>query len=250
MKKGHKDYLLVIYDLDKGLALDVLKDRKKETLKEYLQKLPKKTKDNILSICIDMWKPYRICLEKVFPTKIIIVDRFHVSKELNKAVDNVRKELQEQGKLDQLTGDERKKLYWAIRFSGKKLREKPEYKVVLKKAMRVCPEIKKVVHLRRKFNKIFSLKEAHTACKHLSNWLRTVTRSKLTPLIKFSKTFKNWRPWIMNFFTYRRSNGPAEGLNNKIKLIKRLGYGFRSITHFRLRICTLAEILQPNQVEW
>lgn len=244
MKKGHKDYVLIIYDLDNGIVLDVLADRKKETLNRYLQQLPQETKDSIESICIDMWKPYRQCLEKLFPRKIVVVDRFHVAKELNKACDKVRKELNDKGEFAQLSGKERKKLHWAVRFNNKSLRKKQQYRKVLRKAMKVSPQLKLAVELRNKFREIFNLKRFEVAQRSISNWLRRVTRSKIAPLIDFLKTFRNWRPWIMNFFKFRYSNGPAEGLNNKIKLIKRLGFGFRSVKNFRLRILhTCGELL-------
>lgn len=236
MKKGHKNYLLIIYDLDKGIVLDVLPNRLKATLKEYIERLPKETKDAIESICIDMWKPYRQCLEEVFPRKMVIIDRFHVSKELGKAVDKVRKELNESGKLSALTGEERKKLYWAVRYSKKNLKKRPEYEKVLRKAMKVSPELKQVITLRREFKQIFNLKRFSVAKNYISNWLRKVSRTKLKPMLKFLKTFKNWRSWIVNFFKCRYSNGPAEGLNTKIKLIKRLGFGYRSVVQFRLRL--------------
>lgn len=236
MKKGHKNYLLIIYDLDKGIVLDVLKDRKKATLKKYLNELPLETKNMISSGCIDMWRHYRECLRENLPEATIIIDRFHVSKELGKAVDKTRRELQNQGKFAQLSGEERKKLYWAVRYSEETLNKKPKYKKILKKAMKICPELKAVIQLKRNFKKIFDYKRANVARRHLSSWLRRATRSKIAALTKFLKTFRNWRKWIVNFLPFRYTNAAAEGLNNKIKLVKRLGFGFKSVKNFRLRL--------------
>jgi len=236
MKKGHNHFILIIYDLDKGQVLDILKDRKKTTLEKYLKKLPQEILDAIKSVCIDMWKPYRDCLKEVISGVIIVVDRFHVAKELGKAVDKTRKELQKQGKFDKLTGEERKKLYWAVRYSEQTLSKKPEYKKILKKAVDLCPELGLAIELRNEFKAIFDLKRPDIAEKRLSNWLRRVTCSKIAPLVRFLKTFRNWRTWIMHFFPHRYTNAAAEGMNNKIKLIKRLGFGFESFDHFRLRL--------------
>ncbi|NUM35356.1 MAG: ISL3 family transposase [Candidatus Brocadiae bacterium] len=236
MKKGHKNFILIIYDLDKGQVLDILKDRKKTTLEEYLKKVPKEVLDEIKVVCIDMWKPYRNCLQEILPSIIIVVDRFHVAKELGKAVDKARKVLQKQGKFEKLTGEERKKLYWAARYSEQTLNKKPEYKQILKKAVTLCPELGFLIDIRNEFKAIFDLKRPDIAQKRLSNWLRSVTRSKIAPLIKFLKTFRNWRRWIMYFLPLRYTNAPAEGMNNKIKLIKRLGFGYESFEHFRVRL--------------
>ena len=236
MKKGHNHFILIIYDLDKGQVLDILKDRKKGTLKGYLQKVPKDVLHAIKSVCIDMWRPYRDCIQEMIKGTIIIIDRFHVAKELGKAVDKARKNLQKQGKFDELTGEERKKLYWAVRYSEQTLKKKPKYRAILNKAVKLCPELGLAIELRNEFKAIFDLKRPDIARKRLSNWLRRVTCSKITPLLKFLKTFKNWRTWIMHFLPLRYTNAPAEGMNNKIKLIKRLGFGFESFEHFRLRL--------------
>ena len=236
IRKGHGDFILIVYDLDKGLVLDILPDRKQATLKNYLCSLPPETRASIQSVCIDMWWPYRDCILKELPSALIIIDRFHIAKELNKAIDKIRKQLLAQGQFAQLSGEERKQLTWAVRYSPKMLRKKPKYKRVLKKAMKLSKPLRQVLALRSQFKQIFDRKRPQEVRPRITEWLRQASRTKLAPILDFLKTFHNWRTWIMMFVPLRYTNAAAEGLNNKIKLIKRLGFGFESIVHFRLRI--------------
>lgn len=243
LKKGHNNFVLIIYDLDSGVVLDILLDRKQSTLKKYIEDLPEESKNVIRNVCIDMWRPYRECIRKLLPCARLVIDRFHVARELNKAVDKVRCQLLKEGKFKSLSGEDRKKLTWAVRYSTASLKKHPAYRKVLRKALAICPQLRCVVQLRNEFKALFDLKQAHLARARLSNWMRQVTKSKLTPLLKFLKTFRNWKTWIMNFFPFRYTNAPAEGLNTKIKLIKRLGFGFNSFFHFRMRILHTCGVL-------
>jgi transposase len=89
--------------------------------------------------------------------------------------------------------------------------------------------------LKEEFRKIFetnqTVKQGQTA---LQGWIKKAKKAKL-----FSdavNTITNWFEPITNYFAQRTTNGPAEGITNKIKLIKRMAYGFRSFKNFRLRI--------------
>ena len=242
MKKGHKDFVLIIYDLNKGIVLDVLKDRKKKTLKRYLKSLPHATTSSIKSICIDMCYHYKDVILDLMPTVDIVIDRFHVSRELGKAVKDVRKELQEKGTFKSMTGKQRSMLHHAVNFSVEKLNKRPKYKKVLDIAFRLSKKLKRAVLLRREFKRIFD-QRGHLAIPLLRQWIIKVEDSKLKPLIGFLKTYYNWRTWIESYIKVGYTNAAAEGLNNKIKMIKRMSFGYRSFSNFRLRILHTSGLL-------
>lgn len=92
MHKGHKDFVVVISDLTNKRVIDVLKDRKKEALEAYMDGWSKEFKNAIKSVAIDLWGPYRSAVVSELPNAKAVADRFHVMQNLNKALDNCRKQ--------------------------------------------------------------------------------------------------------------------------------------------------------------
>jgi transposase len=92
MHKGHKDFILIITDISNKRVLDVLPDRKKETLEAYLKTWTKERLKGIKAVAIDLWGPYRSVAEEFFPQADIVADRFHVMQNLNRCLDTCRKE--------------------------------------------------------------------------------------------------------------------------------------------------------------
>jgi len=79
-KKGHKDFVLVLSDIGKKRLIDVLEDRKKETLDKYFDEMPQERKKKIQKVSIDMWSPYYDSVRENLPDAEIVIDRFHVMK--------------------------------------------------------------------------------------------------------------------------------------------------------------------------
>ena len=101
----------------------------------------------------------------------------------------------------------------------------------------VSPELKRLHALKEAFRAVFeTVPDRATALEHLAAWMRDVEQSGLARLTKFVTTLRNWWDVILNYFPNRLSSGLVECLNNKLKLIKRLAYGYRNFTHFRLRV--------------
>ena len=92
MHKGHKDFVLVITDISNKRVLDILPDRKKETLRAYLSSWSEEKKKLITGVAIDLWGPYRSIAEEFFSQAVITADRFHVMQNLNRCLDTCRKE--------------------------------------------------------------------------------------------------------------------------------------------------------------
>jgi transposase len=83
------------------------------------------------------------------------------------------------------------------------------------------------------------------ASKALEEWGNRVVESGLKGLEKFLITLNNWKVSILNYFNGKVTNGFVEGMNNKIKLIKRKGFGYTNHKHFRYRIldvCGLSRV--------
>jgi len=93
-KKGHKQYLLVISDLQRNCVIEVLPDRLKDTLINWLYTLPIWMREDIKVVSMDLWLPYRLAIQEALPHAEIVADRYHVTKNLNDVLDKVRRAIQ------------------------------------------------------------------------------------------------------------------------------------------------------------
>jgi transposase len=232
-RKGHQEYNLVISSADLRCVLDVLPDRKKETLEKWFDQLSKEQKAHLEEVCIDMWEPYLLAVEAKLPEHVkVTIDRFHVVKNLHDAVSKTRRNIQREA--DDETKSVLKGCRWIVVKRRENLSEKERAR--LPELYAAAPELQLCHDLKDEFRAVFDLHNRQDAELWLEEWIATVEASGLQPLKKFVKTLRNWWKHILNFFDHRSSNGFAEGMNNKIKMIKRRGFGFLNFDHFRLRI--------------
>ncbi|GAG98459.1 unnamed protein product, partial [marine sediment metagenome] len=94
IRKGHKNYQAVISNIGGGYVMEILPDRKKATVVKYLLKPPRKAKRRIVFVSMDMWDGYFTATQEVLPGTIIVIDRFHVMKNLNAAITSYRRAIQ------------------------------------------------------------------------------------------------------------------------------------------------------------
>lgn len=224
---------------DKLKVLGILKDRKKETIKEFFRSIPKELRDTITSVCSDLYDGFINAAKEVLGQKIkIVVDRFHIAKLYRKVVDTVRKE--ETRRLKKILSEEEYKklkgLMWALRYKKEKLSDK--YKAVLEKAFEYSPKLKEVYELSEKLTKIFDIETTRNGgIRRLKNWIKEVQNSKSEHFNTFIKTLKKRMTEIANYFISRANSGFVEGLNNRIKVLKRRAYGIVDSVHLFQRIC-------------
>lgn len=232
-KKRHREYLLVISCADLGCVLDVLPDRKKETLEKWLDQLSEAQKAHLEEVCIDMWEPYLLAVKAKLPVHVkVTIDRFHVVKNLHDAVSKTRRDIQRNA------DDEIRAVLKGCRWIVVKNRENLSQKewARLPELYAASPALHLCHALKDEFRAIFDLQDRQEAELWLEDWIAAVEASALKPLQRFVKTLRNWWEHILNYFDHRSSNGFAEGMNNKIKMLKRRGFGFLNFDHFRLRI--------------
>jgi len=240
LTKGHKNYVVIATARINGkvILLGVLKNRKKKTVVKFLKQIPKHLQYTIDSVCCDMYEGYINAINAVFemPPKIVI-DRFHVVQNYRKGADNLRKkELRRLKK--ELSENDYKQLkgaMWAFRKDKDKLKQKEltvldllfTYSPLLKFAYDFCNELTAIFE--KDIPKIQAIKE-------IKNWKKCVEKSGLTCFNRFIGTLYKWMDEITNYFEDRFNSGFVEGLNNKIKVIKRRCYGILNIGHLFQRI--------------
>lgn len=231
MHKGHQDFILVITDLSNKRVIEVLKDRKKETLEAFLLGWNEELKKGIKAVAIDLWSPYRSAALQHLPNASIVADRFHVMQNLNKALDECRK----QEKNASGNKEEWKDAKYALLKNKEDLTE--EQQAILTKVLNISPILKQVYDLKEQFREIFNQADSKEEAKlKLHAWILGVIKKDINTCFGFVKTLLNWEDNILNYFLDRLSSGFVEGVNNKIKLIKRKAFGFRNFENFRIKI--------------
>jgi len=233
MKKGHKDFVLVISDIGNKRVIEVLENRLKESLDKYFDDMPQDVKSKIKQVSMDMWSPYYDSVAEKLPHAEIVIDRFHVMKNLNDCLTNTRREIcRESNKEDKA---KLKGCRWILvkNMDDLTLAEQEKLNMVYE----TSPELKQAHILKEDFRRIFEEEDnKENASKALEYWVNRVVESGLKGLEKFLTTLSNWKDSILNYFNGRVTNGFVEGMNNKIKLIKRKGFGFTNHNHFRYRV--------------
>lgn len=234
IRKGHGDFQAVVSNIGHGHVMDVLPDRKKETVINYLKKLPKKAKKRIIFVSMDMWDGYFYAAKEILPDTKIVIDRFHVMKNLNAAITKCRRDIQQA--LPKELKDKYKNYRWILVTNEENLTEKGIGQ--LKKMMKDCPELKELYNLKVDFQNIFDrTRKLEVAKEKLERWKKKVQELENEEMNKFIKLLENWGEWILNYFVSNKvTNGFVEGMNNKIKLLKRIGYGYRSKINFRKKV--------------
>ena len=190
--------------------------------------------------CCDMYDGYINAVKEVFGNQVkVVIDRFHVAKNYRKATDSLRKsELKRLKK--ELTESEYKKLkgaMWILRKKENDLTD--EEKNVLGILFKYSPTLEQAYNFQNSLTDIFDQDiDKQTASKLIKEWINKICNSGLTCFDKFISTLKNNWDDILNYFYRkgRKNSGFIEGLNNKIKVIKRRCYGIFNIEKLFQRI--------------
>jgi transposase len=230
-RKGKKDYACVLTDLERGIQLDVLPNRKKETLTAHFQALGKCFCEQIEVVSCDIWKTYINVAKECFPNSQTVIDRFHVVKALNNVLDVLRKKLRKENPDE----DCFKYLKWTLFKRAEKCSE--EEKLFLQEAFEKSWLLEEVYQLRKSFNAMFDIaKNQKELSKSIHAWIQHAKQLDYEPLNKFIKTLKNWQEPIAAFANENISNAVTEGLNNFLRYFKRISFGLPNFENMRLRI--------------
>lgn len=192
-----------------------------EDIIEALEQQPLETRAQVEEVSVDMWGGFPKVVEKMFPNAVIVIDRFHVMKAVNEELNKIRRQA---GILD------RGSKFILLR-NGQDLT--PEEKAKLDQLLQRSKRLAKAYEWKEEFRAIYEQPLTVEEGKHqIQEWLgkaRTVYSEAIT-------TIRNHLDGISNYFRNRTTSGAMEGINNRIKLIKRQAYGFVNFDNFRERL--------------
>lgn len=225
--------MLIISAPELGLVLDVLPDRNKETLLKWLEERGIEWCAAVQYACSDMWDAYQQAAEQKLPNARRVVDRFHIMKNLNAALTKARRIIQKDA--DEKTKELLKGCRWLLVKNRENLTEEQEKQ--LADMLKASPELKQCYDLKEAFRDLFNQNLTPKAAeKCLRSWISKVEALSFKALKAFVNTLRNWWQQILNYFDSRFNNGFAEGVNLKIKMLNRRGYGYRNFNSFRLHV--------------
>ena len=236
----------IITDTINHKTFDILESRKSNYLKKYFYRFPRKQRLAVKFIIIDLFGPYYNLFKSIFPNAIIISDRFHIVAQANNALKCTRVQIMKKDKKNY----KKLKYYWKllqkceldldnkkIKYSNYFKKEITEYDIVqylvntnkiLKETYNVYQGI--IKSIRNKDSNLF-IKIIESKHNNISEYMKTTLN-----------TYKKFKAFIINSLKYNYNNGLIEGINNLIKCIKRIAFGYKSFSHFKTRILLITGI--------
>lgn len=222
-------FLTVIYQIDGHCRrlLWVGRKRTAATLHAGLDVLGDSVVSGLKYVCSDMWKPYLRVVAKRAGQALHILDRFHITMHLNQAVDQVRRAESTRLK-GQPLADRLKKLRWKLLRKGSRVRGRARLKLEGLLASKLATG--RAWDLKESFQHFWSYRSPIWAGAFLDYWTERAMRSRLAPMKKVAGMLRSHEELILNWFKAKGeiSSGPVEGLNNKIRVVTRRSYGFRT----------------------
>jgi len=234
--KGYR-CLTLVYQLDKGFRrlLWCAPKREAETLLKFFRAFGKERCERLRFVCSDMWAPYLKVIKEKAVNALNILDRFHITKKFNEAIDEVRRQ-----EVKKLKAEEKENVLengrWVLLKKVANLTQNQTHK--LSKLLKINLSSVKAYLLREDFQRFWMYKSPAWADKFLEDWATRTMKSKIEPMKKVAKMLRSHKELILNWFRAdgQLSSGPVEGLNNKAKLAVKKAYGFKSLKCLRIAL--------------
>ena len=230
-------------DAQTGEIIDIVEDRRLKNLITYFQRFSRETRLNVKVIVIDMYKPYISLIKSVFPNAKILIDRFHIIQLISRALNKTRIKIMNNDPKNY----NKLKNYWKLLLKNCTDLDILHYRHYRCFREMLCEE--DVVNYLLELNK--ELKDTYELYQDLLNCIKNNDSERFNFIIdniqteypnissymKIAiKSIKANYEYIINSLKYNYTNGVLEGINNKIKVIKRIAFGYRSFYHFKVRI--------------
>jgi transposase len=243
--KGRK-FATIVYDLDRARVLWVGQGKGRETIDRFFNEfLSRGQKARIQWASCDMSQAYIGAIKHHCPNASLVIDRFHLVKALNEAVDEVRKE--EWRTLDTDGRKAIKGLRWLLAMrSDSRTKGNTRFLNNLRNSNR---RIHRAWVLKDEFEHFWNYSYRGSAEKFLKGWMTTALKSRIPSLRKFVNTLRNHLDHVLTFIDRNLTNAVAEGLNRVIKIVKNRASGYRGLDNFADMIyLTVGDLDIPAQI--
>jgi transposase len=233
-RKGHR-YHTIVCDLEQATVEFVAEDRRVESLGAFYDQLTPAQRDALAGVAMDMWEPYIQATRTRLPDGEgrIVFDRFHIMREMTRAVDTVRK--QEHRTFLRETGDSpltKTKYFWL--FSEERLPERHADAFADLQAREL--KVGRAWAIKEALRTLWTFRQGAAVRRFFRRWYAWAIRSRLDPVKKVARMIQRHLDGVLRYVHHPITNGVAEGLNSKIMSIKRKAGGFRNAQNFTTAI--------------
>jgi transposase len=235
MHKG-QIYKTIVLDLETGRIVYVGDGNGKSALDEFWKLLGDKN-ENIKAVCTDLSSAFTNSVVKHLPNASLVVDHFHVQKLMNEKIDTLRRQMVHMEK-DVNKRKVIKGTRWLLLKNGADIFDNVS-KNRLDNVLKLNEPLTAAYYLKEDLREIWNQCRKSDAEKVLDEWVQQALDAKVQPLTVMAKTLRAHKPYILAWYDYPLSNGPVEGTNNKIKVLKRQAYGYRNEEFFTLKLYAL-----------
>ena len=212
-KKGQGNFATILTDLDKSSLLEVIDSHKSDDIITILKQQPLAMREGVEEVCVDMWGGFPKVIREVFPNAKTVIDRFHVQKLVNKALNKIRLALK-------LKGLKNRCLLMSNQANLIN-EDKEELELLLKSS----PSLRIAYQLKEELITIYNSDiTASGGMRKMKKWLK----SARVMFGSAADTLDSHIDEICNYFNNRTTSGVTEGINTRIKLIIRQSYGFKN----------------------
>lgn len=201
--------------------IEVIDNHQQEDIIEILKQQPIEVRAKVEEVSVDMWGGFPKVVKKVFPNAVVVIDRFHVMKLVNEELNKIRRQ----------SGVSDRGSKFILLKNGKDLtaEEKTKLEEILKRSKRLGKAYEWKEEFRAIYEQPLTVEEGK---RQIQGWL---DKARVV-YSEASTTIRNHLDGISNYFGNRTTSGAMEGINNRIKLIKRQAYGFVNFNNFRERL--------------
>jgi transposase len=240
-----RELATVVSDLDRRCVVEVLDGRSRRRVERFLRSLPEPDRVAIEVVSIDPYEAYRRAIHNELPGARIVVDHFHLVRGVNTALDSVRRERQREHGRRRPKGTRRSGQSASWRHDLYRVRHrllKARERLSERERRRLIalferePLIAEAWALKEAFRRVYRAPDRHEAERRLELFLAAVERAQLPAFTAFADGVRLWRAELLAYFDEPTTNGYAEGVINKVKVIKRRAYGIPSFDGFRERV--------------
>ena len=216
------------------------------TLRQGLSALGPTVVSGLRFVCSDMWRAYLKVIAIKAPQALHVLDRFHITMHLNQAVDQVRRA--ESGRLrGQAVAEKLKRMRWKLLRRGSRVRGRAKQR--LRGLLRTKLATGRAWMLKETFQDFWCYRGLNWAAAFLDVWCTRALRSRIEPMKKVARMLRTHEELLLNWFRAKGeiSSGAVEGLNNKIRVVTRRSYGFRTFDAMEMALYhTLGRLPEPE----
>ncbi len=233
-RKGR--FMTVAIDLESGQILWVAKGRGSEALRKFFRRL-RQARAKLKAVACNMSAAYWGAVLQYLPGVDVVFDHFHIIKLANEKIDELRRALaREAGILDRryLKGTR------YLLLMGKE-NVPDDKRAALEEALRFNEPLSMAYYMKEELRLLWSQPTLAGMKKYLEAWCAQAMESGIVQMVSLATTLRTHATGILNYFKHRISTGKLEGINNKIKTLKRKAYGYRDETFFVLKLYSLHE---------